>query len=578
VAFKLSVFVKELKRRKVYHVGAVYVVAGLGVLGAAELILEPLGLDAVRPFIVILTILGFPIALVLAWAYEVKPEEPGPVEGSSDGASLSPPHAEDEVSPTPQVTPPNGAAEQQKSIVVLPFDNLSPDPGDAYFSDGLTEEITSHLACCGEMRVISRNSAMALKDTRKKTVTIGKELNVQCVLEGSVRRAGDDLRITAQLIDAGTDTHIWTETYNGTLEDVFDIQERVARSIVEALQLTLGPDEERRLTERPIDDLQAYECYLRARHDIDRFTEQSLAQAIRTLEHGLELFPENPLLTATLGEAQYLQYDAGYVTDESVLDRAEELATRALSLNPDCAYGKKLLGLLERGRGSLTQACRHMKAAYDAEPNDAGIMLYTATFLSVYAGRFDIARPIYERLLEIDPLNPLAYLVVGLFRVSNGDPETGTTLIRRFHRMSPEMPWGRFWIAHALAADGRTVEAIEELDGASQAGLPDPVGPLARFVRLALSGRQAEALSALDEETKAYGWNDPDFSYLMIGYYALIDRTDEALEWLQHALDRDYINYPYLAETGPFLQNLRGEEQFKALLEEVEGKWQDFEV
>jgi len=214
-------FLAELKRRKVYRVAAIYAAVGVAISLAVPDLFEALLLPGwATRLVIVLIAIGFPIALVLAWAYEVRPEEP----------------RETEPTPTTDIETPE--IERKKSIVVLPFDNMSPDPADAYFSDGLTEEIITHLSYLRSLRVISRNSAMVLKGTEKDTRTIGEELDVQYVLEGSVRKAGNDLRITAQLIDAGKDEHLWAETYDGTMEDVFLIQERTARSIVDALRLS----------------------------------------------------------------------------------------------------------------------------------------------------------------------------------------------------------------------------------------------------------------------------------------------------------------------------------------------------
>ena len=152
---------------------------------------------------------------------------------------------------------------------------MSPNKDNEYFSDGLTEEIITDLSHIHDLRVISRNSAMMLKGTRRETKNIGKELNVQYVLEGSVRKAGNNLRITAQLINALTDDHLWAEKYSGTLDDIFDIQEKVSRSIVNALKLKLNPEESRKIAERPIDNVQAYELHLRARYEMSLFTEEA---------------------------------------------------------------------------------------------------------------------------------------------------------------------------------------------------------------------------------------------------------------------------------------------------------------
>ncbi len=262
---RISSFLAELKRRKVYTVAVAYCAIAAGIIGTASQGFPELWQKASVPAGILLLI-GFPIAVVLAWAYEVRPDKP---EGNRSVATLPVAIAD---------------ADSRKSIVVLPFDNMSPDAGDAHFSDGLTEEIITHLSYLRSLRVISRSSAMVLKGTQKDVRTIGKELDVQYVLEGSVRKAGNDLRITAQLVDAGTDTHMWAERYDGVLDDVFEIQETVSQSIVKALNLTLTSKEHQKLAERPIHEVQAYECYLRARIDIHKGTAESLASALHRLE------------------------------------------------------------------------------------------------------------------------------------------------------------------------------------------------------------------------------------------------------------------------------------------------------
>ncbi len=182
---------------------------------------------------------------------------------------------------------------EEKSIMVLPFINMSPDPEQEYFSDGLTEEIITDLSQIHDLIVISRSSAMTFKGTKKKIREIAKEVNVRYVMEGSVRKAGNNLRITAQLIDAATDTHLWAEKYKGKLDDVFDIQEKVSRSIVDALKLKLTNKEDAQIAERPIDNVQAYECYLQAKHEYCRFTAEGAKRALQHLQGALEIVGDN---------------------------------------------------------------------------------------------------------------------------------------------------------------------------------------------------------------------------------------------------------------------------------------------
>ena len=252
-ASPLKTFFKELRRRKVFRVAVVYAVVGWVIIQVVETIFPRLHLpDWSITLVIVFVIIGFPIAIIVAWALELTPEGVKRIE-ALEKERIEP------LLPDPSVKEP------QPSIVVLPFDDISPGKENEYFSDGLTEEIITDLSYVHDLRVISRTTAMMFKGTQKAIKTIAQELNVKYVLEGSVRKAGNDLRITAQLIDATSDAHLWAEKYSGTLDDVFDIQEKVSRSIVDALKLKLSPEEKQKIAERPIENVQAYESYLRAR-------------------------------------------------------------------------------------------------------------------------------------------------------------------------------------------------------------------------------------------------------------------------------------------------------------------------
>jgi len=568
VASKLGTFLDELKRRRVFRVAAVYVVVGLGVLGAAEVILEPLGLDAVRPFIVILTLLGFPIALVLAWAYEVRPEEPRPTE---------PPAEESQPDPEAAAPTPPPSAEQHKSIVVLPFDNMSPDPNDAYFSDGLTEEIITHLSYLRSLRVISRTSAMVLKGTQKDVRTIGKELNVQYVLEGSVRKAGNELRITAQLIDAGTDAHIWAERYDGVLDDVFEIQETVSQSIVEALNLKLSSDEQKRLAERPIHEVRAYECYLRARIDIHKGTAESLESARRHLEAGLEILGENELLYEGLAELHLTNYEFG-AYDEETLQHAEEFGAKVFALRPDSASSYYLKGRIERFRGSPIGAAQRYKKALEIDPNHPGALYWLLAVYYCQAGRPSAGDTLVNRLLAIDPLSPLVRFGVAWHHWMSGNFEEALATFDRALKLEPDFLWASLFRAHVLMWQERRDETLEVLAPIARRDPRDVFADWAILLECAIAGDSAGAVEALSEETKRFLWYDPESPALMAPVYALAGAKEEALTWLERAVERGWINYPLFAHQDPLLENIRGEPRYKELMVGVKAKWESFEV
>jgi TolB-like protein len=240
-----------------------------------------------------------------------------------------------------------------RSIVVLPFSNLSPDPDNEYFSDGLTEEIISDLSKVRALRVISRTSAMQLKGAKKDIRTIGRELGVRYVLEGSVRKAGSSLRMTAQLIDAASDTPLWSEKYSGTIDDIFEVQERVAREIVKALDVTLTSDEHSQLKERPIADVRAFELFLQARQERRRYAAD---RAVPLIREAIRIEGETPPLMAELAWAKVMLVRAGMSPDRAPLEEANREARELLLRAPDAPYGHSILAHIEYERKNLPEA------------------------------------------------------------------------------------------------------------------------------------------------------------------------------------------------------------------------------
>jgi non-specific serine/threonine protein kinase len=466
----------------------------------------------------------------------------------------------------------------EKSIVVLPFENLSPDPEQEYFCDGMTEEIISDLSRIHDLLVISRSSAMTYKGTKKKIKEIGEELNVQYVLEGSVRKVGNNLRITAQLIDATNDVHLWAEKYSGLLDDVFAIQEKVSRAMVDELKLKLSPEEEKKISEAPTHNIKVYECYLKAMHEINRFTNEGLDKGIKTIQNGLEILGESALLYATLGEALHLYFDLGFTTDTSILDRAEEYAEEALAIKPDSAQGYKLLGLVERGRARLKDACIHMSKAYSIDSNDAGILMYMAAFYAFYLGKSKKAEPLFERLISIDPLEPINYLFLGISYIFYGQYDLAIEPIRKHERMNPDFPHGPFWSALALAANNQLDEAYETIDRAIDEGkLTNIFMELSLIMKFALQGDREKVLEPLSPDTVTFA-SLPDLAVFMAGLYALVNEKEKALDCVEDVIGKGFINYPFLNEYHPFLDNIRDEPRFKKLMERVKHEWENFEV
>jgi len=476
----------------------------------------------------------------------------------------------------------SGAAPSQREapfIAVLPFTNMSPDPENEYFSDGLTEEIIADLSKIRALRVISRTSIMRLKGTDKDLKTIGRELNARYLLEGSVRKAGTSLRITAQLIDAADDVHLWGEKYSGSLEDVFDIQERVSRAIVKALHVTLSPEEDRRVAERPIEDVRAYECYHRARQEIWRLSAQGLDRALELIRTGLEIAGENALLYAAQGHVALLYVLWGIKLDqENHLTLAAQCAERVAALDPWSPFRFALLGQIHYLQGRRQEAAGDFNRALTLDPNDPDILVWLIS-LWFRCGQIALARPLVRKLLEIDPLTPISHQWPGWFDLlERGDLESCLRSSQKMYQMETTSPYGRFVYAIALAWCDR----IEEASGLFEMLQRDT--PEHGFARLgsvlehALRANNAAAFEAIGPELVRWAQTDDVASWFMADCYSLLQARDEAVRWLENAVQRGLLAYPLLVAHDPFLRNVRQEKRFAALMEEVRPRWERFEV
>ena len=463
-----------------------------------------------------------------------------------------------------------------KSIAVLPFTSLSTDPENEYFADGLTDELTANLSRIGALRVISRTSAMTFKRTSKDVTAIARELRVRYLLEGSVRRAGDRLRITAQLIDSTTDDHLWADTYESSIADVFAIQERLARVIVAALELRLTTGEDSRLADRPIVNVHAYECYLQARQEAWRWREDAIDHAIRLLQNGLAIVGDNARLYAALGHA-YLQYrEAGIDLSERPLDHAEGCAHKVFALEPASASGLQLRGWINYGRGRIQDAVRDLKAALASEPSNADTLLLLVNCYLI-SGQVAAARPLIERLLAVDPLTPVSRCMPAFADVMEGNFAAAVEPYRQMHEMDPGNPMARLFYIWVLVLNRHT-DTVWSLLKTFPPELRETVpARLAFFLAHALAGNVQEAQAVMTGEIAAVAAAADVFPRFIAQAYALAGMPEQALSWLAIAVDRGFINYPFLAEHDPFFEPLRSQPRFQQLMATVRDRWERFE-
>ncbi|MCK5469939.1 MAG: hypothetical protein KAI99_15565, partial [Cyclobacteriaceae bacterium] len=350
-------------------------------------------------------------------------------------------------------------APEKKSIIVLPFENISPDPDQEYFCDGLTEEIITDLSYIHDLLVISRSSAMTFKGSKQTIKEIASKVNVQYVLEGSVRKSENNLKIIAQLIDAENDSHLWAEKYNQRLENIFGIQENVSRSIVDALKLKLTPEEEKNLVKHPIPEIDANDFYLKARYEIMRFTDEGLSRALVSLQSALDITGANARLYAEIGFA-HMQYVNMGIKPEEHLELAMEYANKALNLDPDSSWGnfnKAGFALLEEG--DIKKAIGFMKIALANNPNDPDLLLW-GIWIYMQIGKFEVIYPMIDLAMKVDPLNPWHYMSMGGADFYSGQFISAVENCAKAYHMQPENPMSTFHYAISLAYIKRNEEAI----------------------------------------------------------------------------------------------------------------------
>jgi len=473
-------------------------------------------------------------------------------------------------------SPETPAAPPKKAIVVLPFANLSPDAENAYFADGLMEEVIADLSRVRALTVISRTSSVKLKETGWDLRRIRRELNVRYALEGSVRRAGSALRITAKLIDVETEIDLWAEKYSGTVDDVFDLQERLSRQIVEALRITLTPPEDRGIAARPIADVRAFEYYQRARQEYYRYTPEGMAAARALAEHGLAVVGPNEALYGMLGTVYAWSPVVLGGDEESTLREAEACAHRAFELNPHSAQGLSIMGQVAYRRGQPGEAVRLLTQACAADPNNPDAM-HQLGGAYLLGGRIGPMREVLTRLVELDPLTPSNHCLLGLSYLLGGDPAGALPAHRRAVELDPRSTICRVCAGVALVAAGREAEAATHFGWLEQQPSDDHLARVAMRFRRGLAGNRAAVLSPPSAAERAMAESDEYWSYLMAGAYALVKETNEALRWLEHTVSvRGWVDYVYFTRHDRFLESLRPTRRFQELMASAQERYARF--
>lgn len=438
-------FFEEIKRRKVYRVAVAYAVVAGGAIQLASAVFPAWELPgwALR-LVIILLLIGFPISLILAWALEVTPQG---IRATAD-APASPRRRRNIVALVVTgiivsaaagffLLPRASARKIDKSIAVLPFENFSDDKDNAYFADGIQDDILTNLSKIGDLKVISRTSVMPYRGKEKNLREIGKALGVSAILEGSVRKSGNRVRVNVQLINAVNDEHIWSDVYDRDLTDVFAIQTDLAKKIAQELSAKLSPTEKEQMTRKPTENGEAYLAFVQA-HNFQREVEDlsKLKQAEQLYERALQLDPNFALACASLSRLHSWIYHTYEPTDER-RDKARKMADRALQLQPDLPEAHLALGFaIYYGERDYVRALAEFALAQKGLPNDAEVYLATGA-IQRRQGKWEESNANLEKAVSLSPNEtwPLQNLVLNYQMLRNFDAANKT--IDRALKLAP---------------------------------------------------------------------------------------------------------------------------------------------
>jgi adenylate cyclase len=517
---------------------ALYLVAGWIVIEVSSTVLPGLNLPDWAPtLIIVLVALGFPVALLMAWAFDIGPQgvtRTGPAEPGAAEAATPPPAA----SAAKPSTPPAARSTDDRSIAVLPFLNLSGDKENEYFSDGIAEEILNLLVKLPQLRVASRTSSFVFKGRTVNIRTVADELGVASVLEGSVRQAGGRVRITAQLIDAGTDTHMWSETYDREMKDVFAIQDDIAQSIVNALQMTLTPKERRSIQFVATSDANAYDHYLRGRSFMYSMSRQDYQHAIRMYQQAIDLDQKYALAYAGMADAYSHLYRYAEATPENAA-RAIEASERAIELDPDSAEAHASRGL--------------------------------SLFISE---EYEAAQQEFREAIRLNPKLWEAHYYSGLACSSKGDFEEAVGHYQNAMEVNPADYQAPLFMAQAYASLGRKhdemkvrVAALGTLQRHLQMNPHDTRALYVCAQNLCCVG-ESEKGRELAERALGQDQDEPVVLYNVACFYAHAGDKERSLDLLEQAVEKGWGDKAWL-ETDSDLDSMRSMPRFQALLKRI---------
>jgi len=574
---KTDNFFAELKRRNVYKVAVAYAVVGWLVIQVSSTILPTFHApEWLAQTLVALVALGFPIALVVAWAFEATPEG----IKRTEVADAAREHSRGKVwiyvvivgallsiglfflgrYTAGNATPRHSAAATaapQKSIAVLPMLNESGDPRDEYFSDGLSEELIAALAQIKELKVIGRSSSFRFKERKEESKTIGEKLGVGTLLEGTVRKQGERVRIVAELINAGDGVELWTRTFDRELKDIFAVQEEIAAAVASSLKVTLLGSDERSSTKPATRNTEAHNAYLQGHFHFQRRNLEDFRKAVSFFDEAIRLDPDYALAYAERSEAWSF---IGDLTGQraTAWPKAKSDAENAVAIAPELAEAHAALGWVRFFIDwKFAEGLSELKRAKELSPANPTANDLLARVI-VYLGQVDEAERHARHAVELDPLSVTAQVNLGRVLFVAGKLDEADAVARKAAELQPAAAGNHRYQVHVAVERGDGETALREAELEPDEGYRRFELALAHYVR----GDRAAADAALAD---LIATGRDQLAYQIAEVYAVRGEKDKAFEWLQISFDNHDTGTLTLL-IDPLLRGLRDDPRYKNLL------------
>ena len=576
-------FFAELKRRNVYKVAVAYIVAGWALSQGIAQVFPVFDIpNWIIRLIVLLIILGLPIALVLAWTFEITPQgiKRTEIADAMPVATLRKKHvwiyvvvigaaisiglfflgrysAGNKTASTAGIS--------NKSIAVLPFDNLSRDPDNAYFAEGVQDEILTRLAKVADLKVISRTSTQHFKSAPENLPQIAKQLGVTNILEGSVQKAADQVRVNVQLINAMTDAHIWAETYDRKLTDIFAVESEISKAIAETLQAKLTGAEKSSIAKTPTVNPEAYELYLRGKFFAEKRTGADLRKSIEYYDQAIAKDPNYPLAYVGLADSHLLLSAYGAISPKESIPPARAALKKALDLDDSLAQAHASSGLLATLELDLDRAIRELERAIQLNPNYATAHHWLALPLMAI-GQFDRAIVEAKRAIELDPLSLICNSDLGWIYFNARRYDEAEAQARKTLEMDSRFAVAHYYLGEVFQFKGRLNDAIAEYQKAFDLN-NDPFSFAMLGQAYARQGKTDEArkvLARLSEEAKSR-YVSP---YALAVVLTALGEKAQAIDELERSYDERGF-YIALISVDPLFDDLRGDPRFDAVVQKI---------